>query len=81
MFRDARLKPVLVLTSFLGLGIVASLGFRFPGAYFWTAVAFVGFIYLLIQEKQPKVGALDAFSFGIGYFASGLTWVFHSVYV
>ena len=81
MFRDARLKPVLVLTSFLGLGIVASLGFRFPGAYFWTAAAFVGFIYLLIKESHPKGGALDAFSFGIGYFASGLTWVFHSVYV
>lgn len=81
MFRDARLKPVLVLTSFLGLGIVASLGFRFPGAYFWTAAAFVGFIYLLINESHPKGGALDAFSFGIGYFASGLTWVFHSVYV
>ena len=61
MLRDARLKTVLTLVGFLGLGVVASLGFRFPGAYFWTAVAFVGFSYLLIQEKQPKVGALDAF--------------------
>ena len=66
---------------FLGFGLLASLGFHFPGAYFWTAVAFVGFIVLLLRQTSPRVGALDAFSFGLGFFAAGLSWVFHSVYV
>ena len=76
-----RLKAVIRHVSFLVLGAVASLGFSFPGAYFWTAAAFVGFIVLLGREKNPRSGAFDAFLFGLGYFSSGLVWIFHSVYV
>ena len=62
-------------------GIAASLGFFFPLAYIWTALGFLGLIYLLVEEKEAKRGAFLAYIFGLGYFATGLSWVFKAVYV
>ncbi len=63
------------------MGAVASLGFFFSRAYFWTALSLVGFIWLLTKETSPKKGALIGFFFGLTYFAVGLSWVFKAVYV
>ena len=75
-------KNTLILVSFsLILGAVASLGFFYSRAYFWTALSLVGFIGLLTKESSPKKGALVGFFFGLTYFAVGLSWVFKAVYV
>lgn len=62
-------------------GVAASLGFFFPLAYIWTALGFLGLIYLLVEEKEAKKGAFLSYVFGLGYFATGLSWVFKAVYV
>ncbi len=63
------------------LGAVASLGFFYSRAYFWTALSLVGFIWLLVKESAPKRGAAIGFFFGLTYFAIGLSWVFKAIYV
>ena len=63
------------------LGAVASLGFFYSRAYFWTVLSLVGFIWLLTKESSPKRGALIGFFFGFAYFALGLSWVFKAIYV
>ena len=76
-----RMSSYLSLFLCLSSGALATLGFFFPGAYFWTIVGFAVFFWLLASEKRPLWGSLFGFSFGLAYFAFGLSWVFPSVYV
>ncbi|WP_392564465.1 apolipoprotein N-acyltransferase [Orbus wheelerorum] len=68
---------VRVILSFL-LGAIAVLSYSpfdiWPLAY----VSFIGLL-LLIQQKSIKKTALIAFAWGLGYFLSGVHWVYVSI--
>ncbi len=53
-----------------------------PLGLFWLApVVWCGLFALLLRAKSPKQGALTGLSFGLGFFLTGVSWVYVSLSV
>ena len=53
-----------------------------PYSHWWLGIVSLGiFSILLSQHRQTKTVFITATCFGLGYFASGLYWIYHSIHV
>lgn len=62
------------------LGVLAVFGFA-PFYFFpLPLLALAGLFYLWANSTSPRRAALDGFSFGIGFFGAGVSWVYVSLH-
>ncbi len=62
------------------LGVMAVLGFA---PFYWfplTILALAGLFQLWIKASSAKRAALDGFTFGLGFFGTGVSWVYVSMH-
>lgn len=61
---------------------VVGVGCFAPFGLFWLApLVWLGFFWLLRQADSPRQGLLTGLAFGLGFFCTGVSWVFVSLSV
>ncbi|MGH1485199.1 MAG: apolipoprotein N-acyltransferase [Cellvibrionaceae bacterium] len=74
------MRPFALLLSSAIAGTLTTFAIP-PYGYWWIAILSLAvFAYGLNQQTSKKLLLLHAFLFGLGYFGSGVSWVFVSIY-
>jgi apolipoprotein N-acyltransferase len=81
------LKTLLAKNRAAGYLIAATIGVVGVGSFapfglFWLApLVWLGFFWLLLDADSPRQGLLTGLAFGMGFFLTGVSWVFVSLSV
>jgi apolipoprotein N-acyltransferase len=74
------MHPTLLLLLSAGAGALTTFSIP-PYSFWWLSIISLGlFFYILDQQHSKKQLLLHALLFGLGYFGSGVSWVFVSIY-
>ncbi|WP_192034710.1 apolipoprotein N-acyltransferase [Halomonas sp. YLGW01] len=76
---ERRLSPALGYLAALLAGGLTTLSAA-PFALWWLGPVAVGLVYLGIQALTPGQAALRGWSYGLGLFGSGASWVYVSIH-